>query len=133
MRAAVDVLSGKGLDPRQAALMVPAIGRLGTAFKVDLADGASAAFANLNNLKVPINQTSVALDIMAASGNAGAFEIRDLARHFPALTAQMQAMGESGLSAVGNLSAALPIAETGTGTADQGPNHNQKPLAHRKT
>src|SRR3546814_9281622 len=27
MRAAVDVLSGKGLDPRQAALMVPAIGR----------------------------------------------------------------------------------------------------------
>src|SRR3546814_11000353 len=56
MRAAVDVLSGKGLDPRQAALMVPAIGRLGTAFKVDLADGASAAFANLHNLKVPIHQ-----------------------------------------------------------------------------
>src|SRR3546814_5150219 len=93
--------------------MVPAIGRLGTAFKVDLADGASAAFANLNNLKVPINQTGEALDIMAASGNAGAFEIRDMARHFPALTAQMQAMGESGLSAVGNLSAALQIAEKG--------------------
>src|SRR3546814_19516202 len=61
-RAAVDVLSGKGLDPRHAALMVPAIGRLGTAFKVDLADGASAAFANLNNLKVPINQTGEALE-----------------------------------------------------------------------
>src|SRR3546814_14283571 len=98
--------------------MGPAIGRLGTAFKVDLADGASAAFANLNNLKVPINQTSVALDIMAASGNAGAFEIRDMARHFPAPTAQMQAMGESGLSAVGNLSAALQIAATGTANAE---------------
>ncbi|MCA0208140.1 MAG: phage tail tape measure protein [Proteobacteria bacterium] len=129
MRAAVDVLAGKGLDPRQAALMVPAIGRLGTAFKVDLADGASAAFANLNNLKVPINQTTEALDIMAASGNAGAFEIRDMARHFPALTAQMQAMGESGLSAVGNLSAALQIAEKGTGNADQAANNIQNLLA----
>lgn len=129
MRAAVDVLAGKGLDPRQAALMVPAIGRLGTAFKVDLADGAAAAYANLNTLKVPIAQTGAALDIMAASGNAGAFEIRDMARHFPALTAQMQAMGESGLSAVGNLSAALQIAEKGTGNADQAANNIQNLLA----
>ncbi len=129
MRSAIDVLAGKGLDPRQAALMVPAIGRLGTAFKVDLADGAGAAYANLNNLKVPINQTSLALDIMAKSGNAGAFEIRDMARHFPALTAQMQALGESGLSAVGNLSAALQIAEKGTGNADQAANNIQNLLA----
>src|SRR3989344_1875032 len=130
MRSAVDVLSGFGLDPRQAALMVPAIGRLGTAFKVDLADGANAAFANLNNLKVPINQTSAALDIMAASGNAGAFEIRDMARHFPGLTAQMQALGESGLTAVGNLSAALQIARTGTGTADAAANNIVNLLAN---
>src|SRR3546814_6995195 len=66
---------------------------------------------------------------MAASGNAGAFEIRDMARHFPALTAQMQAMGESGLSAVGNLSAALQIAEKGTGNADQAANNIQNLLA----
>lgn len=129
MRSAVDVLSGKGLDPRRAAIMVPAIGRLGTAFKVDLADGAAAAYANLNNLKVPINQTSAALDIMAASGNMGAFEIRDMARHFPALTAKMQALGESGLDAVGNLSAALQIAEKGAGTADQAANNIQNLLA----
>lgn len=128
MRAAVDVLSGFGLDPRQAALMTPAIGRLGTAFKVDLADGASAAYANLNNLKVPISQTSAALDIMAASGNAGAFEIKDMARHFPSLTAQMQAVGESGLGAVGNLSAALQIARTATGSADEAANNIQNLL-----
>jgi len=129
MRSAIDVLSGKGLDPRQAALMVPSIGRLGTAFKVDLADGAAAAYANLKTLEVPIADTGKALDIMAASGNAGAFEIRDMARHFPALTAQMKAMGESGLSAVGNLSAALQIAERGTGNADQAANNIQNLLA----
>lgn len=129
MRSAVDVLAGFGLDPRQAAQMVPAIGRLGTAFKVDLADGADAAYANLNNLKVPLADTSKALDIMAASGNAGAFEIRDMARHFPGLTAQMQALGEGGLSAVGNLSAALQIARTGTGSADEAANNIKNLLA----
>jgi hypothetical protein len=80
MRSAVDVLVGKGLDPRQAVLLAPAIGRLGTAFRVDLADGAAAAYANLNNLKVPISQTNAALDVMAASGNMGAFET---CRHRP--------------------------------------------------
>lgn len=128
MRAAVDVLAGKGLDPRQAVLLAPAIGRLGTAFRVDLGDGAAAAYANLNNLKVPISQTSAALDVMAASGNMGAFEIRDMARHFPALTAQMQALGAKGVPAVGQLSAALQIAEKGTGNADQAANNIQNLL-----
>lgn len=129
MRAAVDVLAGKGLDPRQAVLLAPAIGRLGTAFRVDLADGAAAAYANLNNLKVPISQTSAALDVMAASGNMGAFEIRDMARHFPALTAQMQALGAKGVPAVGQLSAALQVAEKGTGNADQAANNVQNLLS----
>ena len=128
MRQAVDLLAGKGLDPRQAVLLAPAIGRLGTAFRVDLADGAAAAYANLNNLKVPISQTSAALDVMAASGNMGAFEIRDMARHFPALTAQMQALGAKGVPAVGQLSAALQVAEKGTGNADQAANNIQNLL-----
>lgn len=119
MRQAVDVLAGKGLDPRQAVLLAPAIGRLGTAFRVDLGDGAAAAYANLNNLKVPISQTSAALDVMAASGNMGAFEIRDMARHFPALTTHMQKLGAVGVPAVGQLSAALQVAEKGTGDADK--------------
>ncbi|HEY9092046.1 phage tail tape measure protein [Parasphingorhabdus sp.] len=123
MRAAVDVLAGKGLTPQEAVLMAPAIGRLGTAFKVDLADGAAAAYANLNNLKVPMSQTTRALDIMAASGNEGAFEIRDMARHFPALTAQMQALGETGIDTVSDLSAALQVAEKGTGDADKAANN----------
>ena len=129
MRAAVDVLAGRGLDPRQAALMAPSIGRLGTAFKVDLADGAAAAYANMNNLKVPIGETSRALDIMAASGNEGAFEIRDMAKHFPALTAQMAALGETGIGTVSDLSAALQVAEKGTGNADKAANNVMNLLA----
>jgi len=129
MRAGVDVLAGFGLDPRQAVRMIGPIGRLGTAFKVDLADGAGAAFANLNNLKVPIGETARALDIMAASGNAGAFEVKDMARWFPALTAQMQALGQKGVPAVTDLSAALQIARRATGDADTAANNIQNLLA----
>lgn len=129
MRSGVDVLSGFGLDPRLAVQMIGPIGRLGTAFKVDLADGASAAYANLNNLKVPIGQTSQALDIMAAAGNAGAFEVRDMAKHFPALTGQMQALGQSGTSAVADLSAALQIARKTTGDSDTAANNIKNLLA----
>lgn len=129
MRGAVDVLSGFGLDPRKAVAMIGPIGRLGTAFKVDLSDGASAAYANLNNLKVPIEQTGRALDVMAAAGNAGAFEVKDMAKWFPGLTAQMQALGQRGVPAVADLSAALQIARRGAGDADTAANNVQNLLS----
>lgn len=128
MRAGVDVLSGFGIDPRLATRMIAPIGRLGTAFKVEIADGAAAAYANLNNLKVPVAQTARALDVMAAAGNAGAFEVKDMARHFPGLTAQMQALGQKGVPAVADLSAALQIARRGAGDADEAANNVQNLL-----
>jgi len=129
MRAGVDTLAGFGLDPRQAQLMIGSIGRLGTAFKVDIADGAAAAFANLNNLKVGIGETGRALDIMAAGGNAGAFEVKDMARYFPGLTAQMQSLGQSGLGAVADLTAALQIARRASGTSEEAATNVQNLLA----
>lgn len=129
MRAGVDTLAGLGLDPRIAQLMIGSIGRMGTAFKVEIADGAAAAFANLQNLKVGVGQTSAALDIMAAAGNAGAFEVKDMAKFFPGLTAQMQGLGQSGLGAVADLSAAMQIARRTAGTSDEAGTNIQNLLA----
>lgn len=119
MRQGVDALSGFGIDPREAMQMIGPIGRLGTAMKVDIADGAAAASANLQNLKVGLGDTGKALDIMAAGGNVGAFEVKDMARYFPSLTAQAQALGQSGLGAVADLTAALEIARRGAGTSEE--------------
>ncbi|EGD58377.1 TP901 family phage tail tape measure protein [Novosphingobium nitrogenifigens DSM 19370] len=129
MRSGVDVLAGMGLDPRQAVAMIGPIGRLGTAFKVDIADGANAAFANLNNLKIGLNETGRALDIMAAGGKAGAFEVRDMAQYFPALTAQARALGQQGLGAVADLTAALEIARRGTGDSATAANNLENLLS----
>lgn len=127
--AAVDTLAGMGMDPRAAIELAPAISRLGTAYRVDLGDGAAAAYANVNNLQVPLAETARAIDIMATSGKLGAFEVRDMARAFPSLTGQFQALGETGLSAVGRLSAALQIARQTTGTSEEAANNVQNLLA----
>jgi TP901 family phage tail tape measure protein len=125
MRAGVDVLAGFGMAVPTAMEMMTPIGRIAAAMKVDLADGAAAAFANTQNLKVSVGETAKALDIMAAAGNAGAFEVKDMAKHFPGLTAQANALGESGLGAVANLSAALQITRRATGSSDEAANNLQ--------
>ncbi|MHA6717909.1 phage tail tape measure protein [Sphingomonas sp. RS6] len=115
LQAGVDVLSGFGLDPTKAVQMIAPIGRAATAYRAEIADLAAASFANLDNLKVPIDQTARAIDIMAQAGKAGAFEMKDMAQYFPTLTAGYQALGQSGVGAVADLSAALQIARKGAG------------------
>ncbi|TPG14598.1 phage tail tape measure protein [Sphingomonas oligophenolica] len=115
LQAGVDVLSGFGLDPRQAVAMMQPIGRAATAYKAEIADLSAAAFAANSNLKVPIEQTARVIDIMAQAGKSGAFEIKDMAGAFPALTAGYQALGQTGAGAVADLAAALQIARKGAG------------------
>ncbi|BCA60230.1 phage tail tape measure protein [Sphingomonas sp. HMP6] len=114
----MDTLSGFGLDPRRAAAMMQPIGRAATAYKAEVTDLSKAAFAANDNLKVPIEQTARVIDIMATAGKAGAFEIKDMAGSFPALTAGYQALGQTGLGAVADLSAALQIARKGAGDSE---------------
>lgn len=113
--AGTDALAGFGLDPRQAISMMPSIGRASTAYKADPADLAATTFAAHDNLKVPIEQTAKVIDIMAYAGKRGAFEIKDMAKNMPALTARYQALGQKGTAAVADLSAALQIVRKGTG------------------
>ncbi|CAN5694075.1 hypothetical protein BH11PSE6_BH11PSE6_14170 [soil metagenome] len=113
----VDALAGLGLDPRQAVQMMQPIGRAATAYKAEIADLSAAAFAANDNLKVPIDQTARVIDIMAQAGKAGAFEIKDMAGQFPALTAAYQALGQTGTGAVADLAAGAQIARKGAGDA----------------
>lgn len=129
VRAGLDLLLAKGLGLDQAQAAIGPAGRLATAYKVEIPDAADAAFASLNNLKVATADTARIFDAMAAAGNEGGFEVRDMARHFPALTAQMQALGEQGIPAVADLSAALQVAVNTAGSADQAANNVQNLLA----
>ncbi|PKP92248.1 MAG: phage tail tape measure protein [Alphaproteobacteria bacterium HGW-Alphaproteobacteria-16] len=123
MRAGLDALLAKGLGVDPATQMLGPIGKLSTAYKVDIPDAANAGYASLNNLKIAASDTGRVFDIMAQAGNDGSFEIRDMARHFPSLTAQLQALGDKGVPAVADLSAALQVAMNTAGNADEAGNN----------
>ena len=110
MRQGLDILAGFGLDPRIGMKMLGPIGQAATAYKAEISDLAAVSYSNFQNLKVPIKDNARALEIMAAAGKAGAFELKDMALYFPALTGYAQALGQSGVSAVSDLSAALQVA-----------------------
>ncbi len=119
MRMGVDFLAGAGMDPRDAVQMIGPIGRAATAYRASIEDLSKASFALHDNLKVPLNETAVALDAMAKAGKDGNFEIGDMAQYFPSLTASAQALGQKGVPAVADLAAALEIARKGAGTSEE--------------
>lgn len=121
----MDTLTGKGLDASIAAKMMAPIGKAATAYKAEIADLSSASFAVFDNLKVPIDQVGKALDVMAQGGKEGSFELKDMAQFFPALSAGYSAMGQKGVGAVADLTAALEIATKGAGNAAEGANNVQ--------
>jgi TP901 family phage tail tape measure protein len=115
MQGGVDTLSGFGLDPRQATAMMQPIGRAATAYKAEISDLAAASFAAHDNLKIALNETGRMIDGMAAAGKAGAFEVKDMAQHFPSLTAAYQGLGQTGVAAGVDIAAALQITRKGAG------------------
>lgn len=129
MRAGVDALLAKGMSVDVASKAIGPIGMLATAYKVEIPDAANATFAALSNLGIKAGDTSKVLNAMAAAGNDGGFEIADMARNFPALTAQLQALGDKGVPAVADLSAALQVAMHTAGDADEAGNNIKNLLA----
>lgn len=113
--AGADFLSSQGLKGGQLIGLVDQASRFATAFNVDVTDASKAAHASLLSLKVPVDQVAEALQIMGVAGLEGGFEVRDMAQHFPALTAQFSTLGAEGLGAVASLSSALQVLQARTG------------------
>ncbi len=132
IRSGLDLLlalGGEKLGLAGAEAAIAPASRLATAYKVEIPDAAAAAYASINNLKVAAAETGRVFDVMAEAGNQGGFEVSDMARHFPSLTAQMQALGEKGVPAVADLSAALQVAMNTAGNADEAGNNIMNLLA----
>lgn len=117
--AAFQDMIAKGLTPETAVAMLKPIGQAATAAGADIQDMASAAQASFSKLKIPVEDVAKSLDIMAAAGKSGAFELRDMAGFFDKLTASAANLGISGQAGLAGLSAAAQIARRGTGDAAQ--------------
>lgn len=129
LQKGVDTLTGFGLGARQAVDMMTPIGRAATAYKAEIDDLGKATFAAHDNLKVSIQETGKALDVMAQAGKSGAFEVKDMAQYFLELTASMQSLGGKGVPAVADLAAALQITRKGAGDSASAANNLQNLLS----
>ncbi|MBM3650952.1 MAG: phage tail tape measure protein, partial [Alphaproteobacteria bacterium] len=109
----LEFLVGKGLDPAKASAAIGTIGRAATATGASIEDLAAASFALIDNLEVAPEALPKALDMLAQAGKEGGFELRDMAREFPRLTAGAAMLGLKGSEAVASLSAALQVALKG--------------------
>lgn len=121
--AGLSTYVGKGMSPEDGVAALEATGRAAKATGAQFDEMAAAGFAVMDNMKVTPDQLRKAFDMMAASGKEGSFELKDMARSFPELTASAKAIGMTGTEGVASLSAALQIAMKSAGSADQAANN----------
>lgn len=121
-----DTLLGLGLggktneeDVANALGMLPAINKTATAYRAASDEVARAGQAVFANLKVPAGEVIKAFDAMAASGKDGAFELRDMARYFPSITALAANLGIKGVKGAADLAAALQVVRQGAGNSEE--------------
>ncbi|MBK8085075.1 MAG: phage tail tape measure protein [Devosia sp.] len=123
MAKAIDFLVGMGSRQETALAVAEPIGKAATAYRAATEDLARATFAVVDNLKVPAADAERALDAMAKAGKEGGFELKDMAKEFPALTASAQFLGMEGVVAVSDLAAALEVARKGAADGAQAANN----------
>lgn len=122
-------LMGKGMSEPVAAAIIKDIGKAATATGASITAMSAAGFAAVDNLDIPVERIAAALDKMAKAGKLGGFELKDMAQHFPGLTAAAKGLGMTGEDALEKLAAALQIAVKGAANPDEAANNFKNFLA----
>ena len=126
---AFKTLTAKGMGAEDAQASLRAIGLTATASGAAVDDVAKTVFAVFDNLKVAPGEAIKAMDMLTTAGKQGSFELVDMARHFPTLTASMQTLKVKGTEGVASLGAMLQIASRGAGSNDEAANNLKNFLA----
>lgn len=108
------LLIAAGMDEALAERMLTPIARVSKAASALPNDVAKVAFALNNSLRIPVEQSELALAKLVTAGKLGRFEFRDMAREIPELAAQFQKFGITGMEAVETIGASLQVAMFGT-------------------
>lgn len=119
----VDAMVTLGLATDKAMDSIPAIAKAATATGASIADLSAASTSAIQNMDVLPSEITKMLDAMALAGNAGAFELKDMAQYFPQLTASAKTLGIDGVDGVADLAAALQIARRGSSDASTAANN----------
>jgi TP901 family phage tail tape measure protein len=113
------------MDPRVAQNFLKPIGITATGTQASIEDLSNATYAMYKNLKIPVGELGKALDIASLAGDKGSFELKNMAKSFPAISASASQLGIVGVSGVSKLGAALQVATLSAGNSDEAANNFQ--------
>ncbi|MDO9501386.1 phage tail tape measure protein [Falsiroseomonas sp.] len=117
-------LIAAGLSGDDVATFLPILARTATAAGATMADLSRAMVAMRQNAGISgATEMADALGGMAQAGKAGNFEMRDMARFFPSLLAQMDGLGVRGRTATDSLASMLQVARQGAGSTEEAANN----------
>lgn len=129
LASGLKVLVAAGLDSDSAVASLSAIGMTATASGASVEDVSRTVFSLLDNLKVAPGDAIKAMDMLTAAGKAGRFELEDMAKYFPAMTADAAKLGLTGTNAVATLGASLQIALKGAADPSEAANNMKNYMA----
>ncbi|NYT62359.1 phage tail tape measure protein [Alcaligenaceae bacterium] len=129
LASGMQVLVAAGLDSDRAVASMEAIGMTATASGASVEDVSRTVFSLLDNLKVAPGEAIKAMDMLTAAGKAGRFELEDMAKYFPAMTADAAKLGLTGTNAVATLGASLQIALKGAADPSEAANNMKNYMA----
>lgn len=117
----LQVLVAEGVSAGKAADMSAVLAKGATATRASFEDLAKMT-ANFDSV-LGVKDMELAYSQVAKAGKLGSFEIKDMAKWFPALGGMMKSLGVSGNEAVVSMAARLQIAKTTAGSSDEAANN----------
>lgn len=115
----LEVLVAQGRNVKESLNFLPSIARTAAVTNSEMADIAKSSDAVASNFKIASKDMQAAFDIMAAGGNAGTFELKDMSRYLPSLAPAASAIGFSGQKGLADLVSILQIIRKGSGTSEE--------------
>lgn len=117
--AGLDALVATGKSMPEAMAFLPSILRTAQATGAATDEMAQSAAALATSMKVPAEQMQKAFDALVVGGQLGQFELKDMARYLPSLTASAAKLGYTGEDGVERLVAMLQTVRQVSGTSEE--------------
>lgn len=117
-REGLQSLVATGMNLQQAMGFLPAVLTAAQASGATTKDLANSAQTVGQAFKIASSEMQYAFDIMVAGGNAGKFELEDMARYIPVLANRFAGLGYKGTDGLKSLVAMLQTLRERTGTAE---------------
>ncbi|KQV32256.1 hypothetical protein ASC97_01270 [Rhizobium sp. Root1203] len=117
--SALDTLTASGMNLKEAMAFLPTVLATAQASGATTEDIANAGLKAASAFKIQANQMQRAFDLMVAGGQAGQYELNDMAGAIPRLAGAFSALGYTGEDGLKRLVAVLQTIREDTGSSEE--------------